>query len=254
MAKKARARKPVEPEVEESTGTELANWEAQMAMEATEAAKLERPSIVSVSFRAGIITIGGASVPDNKLPCIVVANTFENRYYSTPWDPEVIESPDCFALSEDGMGMVPHANVEEPQHPTCDGCPMAEWKSDPSGRGGKACKEIRKLILLPMSPGMVPEEIPKVEMAVVKLPVTSVRKWSTYVNEIAAAHKRPAWAMGTVIWVKPDAKTQFKVGFDAVGPLPQELAMAVNARRAAANQLALVPYTYDVEGEDSGKY
>ena len=248
--RKTTQRKP-EPKTE---STALTQWEEQLALEAREAAKLERPSVVTVSFRSGIISIGGAEVADNKLPCIVVGAVYENRYYAGKWDPEVVESPECFALSMDGTGMTPHSNVVEPQAAECDGCPMAEWKSDPSGRGGKACKEIRKLILLPMTPGITEEDIPKVEMAIAKLPVTSVRNWSIYVNECSALHQMPTWAMGTVITVKPDAKTQFKVGFEDAGPLPQAIAMAVNERRTPAHNLAMVPDTYDDADTDSAKY
>lgn len=226
-------------------GNEVVNWSERLASSAKEVAALERPSLSTVSVRSGMLSYMGQPVPGNKLRVVIVASAFQNRYYDKPFDPNNPANPVCFALSLDGIDMVPDPASTEIQNPSCSGCPKNEWKSDPKGGKGKACKAARRLVLIPES-SATSELAKKAEMAMMTLPVTSQKNWANYVNGIASEYQRPPWGMITEITVVPDPKTQFQVKFDAVGMVPEEALGPVNGRIEAAQVVLMQPY--DEEG------
>jgi hypothetical protein len=155
--------------------------------------------------------------------------------------------------------MVPHENVLNPINKTCKGCKYNDWGSDPRpGSRGKACKEIRRLALIPYQEGLTEEDITNAEVALAKIPVTSVKHWANFVNLVGAKHNRPPWAVAAKISVKPHAKTQIEVGFELLGLMPTELLSVLNAKREATVPVMMVPYDSKAESEeapaDSEKY
>lgn len=61
------------------------------------------------------------------------------------------QQPNCFAIGRenpDGGTLKPDDSSAEKQAENCKECPKNQWKSAPSGNG-KACKNQRRLILLP---------------------------------------------------------------------------------------------------------
>lgn len=220
---------------------------AMLAEQAKAAAAAERPNVSKISLKSGVISYGGAPVKDNVLDCIVLVATYRNTFYHGRYDPDNIVNPTCFSLSEKDEGMVPDAIVTEPIHATCDGCPNREWESDMNGGRGKACKETRRLILLPASVLSDPDPIKAIktgELAILDLPVTSVKNYSQYVNVLAASIGLPIWACVTAISAKPDPKTQFKVLFQGIRAAAEtdELLDALEARRVEALRIGLLGY------------
>jgi hypothetical protein len=233
--------------------------EQQLAEYATEASAKERPSVSSISLRGGIMTYEGDAYPDNELTCIVVNHCFENRWYKGTFDPDNIDSPQCFAISMNKEDLVPHPNADA-QAEVCNKCSKNEWGSDPRPNSrGKACKEIRRLALIPYVPELSPENVGDTEVAILKLPVTSVKNWSNYVNKVGASMKRPPWSVITKIKVVPDQKTQFKVTFDCPGAVDTALLTGLNNKREAVLPLLTAPYDPPTEGSaeeaaESDKY
>jgi hypothetical protein len=175
---------------------------------------------------------------------VVVAASFRNVWYANKYDPNNIVAPNCFALALEDVGMAPHAVVGEKPHSTCAGCPYNEWGSDPGGGRGKACKQSRRLILLPADAiDKGAEAVLSAEFARMDLPVTSVKNYSTYVNTLAASASIPPYAAVAEITVTPDVKTQFKVNFRPMRVVPSERTLeAIIKRMEAAEKLALEPY------------
>lgn len=248
---------------DETEGKELVNWEEKLAAEAKDVAATERPSVGTISFRSGVLAYGELIYPNNELDCVVVNQTFENRWYPGDWDPDNIVPPDCFAIDKDKEALAPHENSERPQAKTCADCELAKWGSDPRpGNRGKACGEIRRLAVIPYdAKNTTVEMITQAEVALMKIPVTSVRNWSNYVNKVGAAHRRPPWAVITKVKVVPDQKTQFKVIFDCPGTLPDDVLSALDAKRQSVIPVLMTPYDKPAaEGEptedkpDSTKY
>lgn len=217
---------------------------AKLAAKAKDESAKERPAVSRISLKSGIMTFGGTAMPNNKMEALVMAASFRNVWYAGRYDPNNIVNPNCFALAENDDDMAPHPNVSEPVHPTCSGCPKNEWGSDPNGGRGKACKQTRRLVLLPghaVEKGAA--DVLSAELAVMDIPVTSVRHYSSFVNTLAASANVPPYAAITEISTVPDAKTQFRVGFRPMRLIAtMDILNAVEARLPAALSLSLEPY------------
>lgn len=231
--------------------SDVIRWEDKLAQEAKAVAALERPALSQISTRAGQLVYQGQPIPGNKLPCIVIASAFENRYYASKFDPNKREAPKCFALSVTSEDMVPHEVVLEKQSETCATCPMFKWGSDPNGGKGKACKQVRRLALIPAA-AAVDGTIKTAEMALISIPVTSAKNWANYVNSCAAEYARPPWAVITEISTSPDAKTQFQIKFATKTLVGDEFLSAVQSRVESAQQVLLTPY--DMSGTIADSY
>lgn len=229
-------------------GKQVVNWEEELGKAAVKAAEAERPKLASISLRGGIMSYEKVAIPGNKLICIIVASNMQRLFYRERFDPNRPASPICFAFhdGEDGVPWVPHEKAFEKQSEICATCQYNEWSSDPHNPGSKAkgCKEVRKLALIPGADAK--------EMALLSVPVMSVKNWSNYVNGVAASAKRPPWGVLTEVSVRPDARSQFTVHFDLVDLLPTDKLAGVFAKIGLANEVLTTPYDYQNPQETMG--
>jgi hypothetical protein len=209
------SKKPDEDVVAEQT-KEIANYDEMLAKLAKKATAIEKPTTSNIGTRAGILTYNGTPVPDNKLNVIIIASTHANLFYEGKYEEKNPTNPVCYAYSEDGEGMVPHPKSSKPQHTDCATCPNNAWESDPEGGRGKACKNSRRLALIPADTTV--EDLKTAEIATLQLPVTSVKVWAQYVNKLDALFARPPLGVYTSIGSVPDRITTFKLTF-LNGPL-----------------------------------
>ena len=150
-------------------------------------------------------------------------------------------------------------NVEKKQSDKCSTCPKNEWGSSTNGGKGKACRETRRLLLIPADSITSVDAIKTAEVAALRPPVTSLRNYANYVQTIAATLKRPPLAVITEISVAPDAKTQFKVNFKMIKAIEDaEIIGALLTRAKSETERALAsagvseePHT---ETADSDKF
>ena len=131
-----------------------------------------------------------------------------------------------------------------------------KFKSAPNKKG-KACKEKRRLACIPFAKDA--EVLASSEMAMLGVPVMSVKNWSVYVNAVSAKYQRPPWGMITRIKVVPDPKSQFRITFAEIEPVDSELLNVIGGRIAAAKTMLQTPYELDPqeeekEDEDDKKY
>lgn len=219
----------------------LANWDDELAKYATEAAATESTNGGKfLSTKGGILSYGGNPVPGNVMNVIVLDHVMENHYYTERFDNDNPSSPVCYAFGRTEEEMAPHADCEAPNADACKGCPLNEWASADQGRG-KACKNIRRLALIPEE-GL--EDLENADVAFLKVPVTSVKNWAGYVQALAAQMKRPPFAVLTEISVVPDAKTQFAVKFKVVEKIEDgDVLKAIIARRDAVSDKIAFPYS-----------
>ncbi|MFI5223676.1 MAG: hypothetical protein ACHQX3_05425 [Nitrospirales bacterium] len=194
--------------------TELADWQKQLAEMAIATAEAEKPQGNWVSFKSGVLSVGGNPIKGNKMKVVVVHSAFENQIYKNKYDSNNPgQTPHCYAIAENEEDLKPHPDAAEPQADTCEVCPNNVWGSDPEGGRGKACKNVRRLAMIAFDDM---GDINKAPVAMAKLPVTSVKNWSTYANQIANVLKLPPLAVITELSVEPDAKTMFQVNFELV--------------------------------------
>ena len=203
----------------------VANYDDRLAQLAKKATMQE--AAVSggafISTKGGQFSFNGNVVPDGKLRCVVLDSVNENAYYGPyDYDPNNPASPVCFSLGRGEPEDGPHEKSEEPQNATCLGCPMNQFNTAAKGRG-KACKNIRRLALL-TEEGL--EDIESATPAFLKVPVTSLKAWASYVNNVNTAYHKPPLAVVTEITILPDPDTQFKLSFRMVEPIEDQDVLA----------------------------
>jgi hypothetical protein len=247
MPEKKDGAPPIVPK--DAPGTAMVNWQEELMKLAVATAEAEKPSGNWVSFKGGFLTINDVNMKNNEVNCVVVHSIFENQLYKDRYDPNNPATPICYALSEVEEDLKPHADSPEPQSESCDTCRHNAWGSDPGGGKGKACKNVRRLALV-SADDLDIDKLPKAEVAMAKLPVTSVRNWSTYASQLANVLKMPPLAVVTTMSVAPDPKTQFQVNFQLMdkitdGAVIQQL---LNKRRDTT-PLIFMPYTATVPAE-----
>lgn len=237
--------------------TALANYDEKLAELMREEVEVEKAVSVGgkfISTKGGTLSFDGNPMKDNEMFVIIVDHIFENAYYEGRFNPESPQPPTCFAFGRSEKELIPHVNVvEAEQNPcdTCAGCPMNEWGSD--GRG-KACKNVRRLALIPA--GIVNNKTDELELydtghfesaevAYLKLPVTSTKGFSSYIKQVAQAYSKPVLGVITRIYCEPDPKTQYKVHFEAVDEVPVELLGTLMQRRSAVVEEIDFPYSLE---------
>ena len=135
---------------------------------------------------------------------------------------------------------------------------MCEWGSADTGRG-KAARETRRLALIPagtfdrMGKFEAFDDVESFEAAGIgfmKLPVTSVKGYAAFVKQIAGALKRPPHGVFTRIKVVPDPNSQFKVTFEPLAQVPDEIMGVIMQRHEEAKATIETPYPrFDEEAE-----
>lgn len=234
----------------------IVKWDEELAKDAEASAAQEANSGGGQFFsvKGGTLTWNDAPVPGNQMGVIILDSIFENIFYEGKFDPDNMTGPTCFAFAREDKDLTPHALVieaENQQHDSCTGCPMNEWGSADTGKG-KACKNTRRLGLIPagtfnqagkFEPIEDVEHFATSAVGFMKLPVTSVKGYAGYVKQIAGALKRPPHGIITKVKVVPDGKTQFKVIFEAISNLPNEVMAEVMKRRTEVKAVIDFPYT-----------
>lgn len=240
----------------------LARWDAELAKEAEVAAAMEANTGGGqfISTRGGKLSVDDAPVPGNRMAVHIVDHVFENVFYEGDFDPDSPSSPTCYAFGRDEKEMAPHPKVVEAGTAVserCAGCPNNEFGSADKGRG-KACKNTRRLALLPAGTyderGKLkliadPEAHLSANIRFMKLPVTSVKGFAGFVKSVAGTLKLPPHGIVTKVSVEPDAKTQHKVVFEPVSKLADSVGAAIMKRREEAKATIEFPYQQHDEGE-----
>lgn len=110
------------------------------------------------------MTAGGLELIEGETPIlelegVIVHTKKTNVYYDKPFNPKIkAEPPRCY--SKDGI--TPEADLKnkdgqllKPIHPTCKGCPMAEFGTN-SMKSGKACRNLKPVYLLLSDQAIMP--------------------------------------------------------------------------------------------------
>jgi hypothetical protein len=255
------ARKPTG----QATGTAVANFDEELARQAEQYKKQEESSggLPFFSVRGAVLTFAGNPIPNNEVAVIVADFMLENAYYDEEFDSDSPQPPACFAFGRDESDMSPHSvcvAAGTNQNDACGKngqpgcCQWNEFGSADKGRG-KACKNTRRLVLLPV-PGTFDgrgkfeltegvdhaEFVAKAGFGFYRLPVTSVKGFANFVNQVANVFHLPPHAMFTRMSVVPDASDQFKVIFEPICKAPRELLPQIMARHHEAVGIIETPY------------
>jgi len=254
-------------------GTDVATYDKQMAEMAQQYASKETISSSFLSTAGGVFKLGDEEVDGNKLVVVIAGFVFENTYYGEQeWDPDRPSPPVCFALDPDEDEMGPHPSMQadleyfQPQHDQCKGCPMNEFGTALRGKG-KACKNRRRLALLPagyMEPvegvrnAWAPEIIEDAdhyataEMVMLKLSPTSLKAFSAFVRKCSSDYSRPPFAVIAEIGIQPGTNASsggHSFTFDVIGEPDASLFPTLMKRNEDALKL-LTENTYSAPDSD----
>lgn len=235
-----------------SKSTAMKKWDEELAKQAEIAAGLEEGSAGGQFFRTqgGTLTWDDAPMPNNEMGVIVLDGIKENAFYTVAYDPDNPSSPDCFAFGYDENKMQPHEKAVDPQADFCADCPHNQFGSAETGRG-KACRNNRRLALIPAGEFdrdgdftlyEDPDHYKRASIGFLKVPPTSVKGYAGFVRQVAGTLKRPAWAIATHVRIVPDPKSQFKIVFEPLQELPNDLLDVVHERVEEAVSTIDFPY------------
>lgn len=233
----------------------VVKWDSELAELAKIASGME-DSVATGQFfsiKGGILSWNDAPLPGNQMAVVILDAILENVFYAEKFNPEVPQSPLCFAFGRDDVSMRPHELVVKAGNAQCDECKSCRynaWGTADQGRG-KACRNTRRLAMIPagtLDPQtgkftMFPDdEFEKAGIGYMKLPVTSVKPYAGYVKQLAGVLKRPPFAVITKVRVVPDPKTQFKVLFEPLQNAPDQLISVLIKRNKEVAAVIDFPY------------
>ena len=225
----------------------LVKWDekfAAYARKAQESVKNIGGGGRSVSFRAGVIEVAGATVPGNKLECIIIGAVAFNGWYKDAYDSSNPQPPDCYAFGVLGKeeNMAPHEKAEEPQNADCASCEKNQYGSAETRRG-KACGNNIRMGLLLAKDCEDGTSTKAAEMATAKVSPTNLKAYRGYVDSVADEHGRPPWAVITQIQSLADSKTQIRLEFSMLDLITDaEIIEALEARANSSVEPLIVPF------------
>lgn len=238
------------------------NWESKFMEEAEEIIVQEaEPGLKAISTQGGVMKVDRVPFQGNKFLCVVIGDVFENAFYTTSYDPQNLTPPVCYAFSDIGEDMRPHADAKEPKNSDCATCYNNQWHTAEKGVG-KACTNIRKLGIviigkwnLKQNGYDIVENVNayKGQVYSLKVPPTSLKSFSTYKRSVADSIKRPLYSVLTEVECIPGSPA-FKLNFtynDKVGYLEDgspmnnidELYNIINNRRYEVTEQLKRPYS-----------
>lgn len=243
---------------------DLTHYKQQLAQQAKVAVEQETLSGGTVlSTRGGTLVYGEETLPGNQACIIILDAIKENTFYEGKFDPDVPAAPICYAMGRgpDDADMAPHESMMQdenyfvPQAESCQTCPMNEWGSADKGRG-KACQNRRRLSLIPAGSYIPkrgsrdfdlelfddPKDFEQADIAFLKLPVLSVKEYAKFVHQVSTNFNLPPHGVICRIWVEPDAKAQYKVCFEVIEAVPDELLPAIMAKHDEALAMKYTGY------------
>ncbi len=177
---------------------------------------------------------------ESPFEAIVMGGIHENTYFSEAYDAENPQAPSCFAVGKIGGredDLAPPADLEAKQHPTCLGCWANEFGTADTGKG-KACKNTIRLALLPAEDLSV-EGLSEIEGARLRMPVTSLKHWTKYVNVVTGGLGRPLFSVITQVIIEPSDKNQFEIKLVPVAALNEGEILEVLEKRLSEAKDAL---------------
>jgi hypothetical protein len=259
MATRSKAAEKPAPKTtaKKSTSTAITLWEQEMEQAAVAQSATEQHvgGYKSVSLKGGILSIDDNPVEDNEIRVVILSGIHENQMYEGNYNPEKPTTPSCYAFGDNEDEMSPHEASTNKQADLCSSCWANEWGSADIGKG-KACKNVRRLVLITEDALESAESLEEAEERMLKLPVMSVKNWTTYVKDVLAEQlKRPSWGVVTTIKVVPDAKSQFRVQFkfEELVQFDQELYDAMKKKAEQARKNSASAYPVFEEDEEPAK-
>ena len=225
----------------------LSPFQQELMDEASQDRAKETLGVPRVTHKGGVLMVDGVKVKDNKIQVGIIDYAFVKSYYDGEYDPNVMQTPVCYAMGKDEGVLKPHANAPDKQSTECSACDHNKFGTALKGRG-KRCKDERRIMIIAEAGD--PTSIQKAEVRQISVPPGSLKGWGNYLNSL-----RDVTPSGNIRSVLTEISTQpGKVGaheltFKAVGVLPDEAVGAILQRRQGVEGQLLAPFP-NIEAEE----
>ena len=147
--------------------------------------RVDPPSGYMISTKGKVFTLPNGDSDNGPLTCVVLDWVSANTYFEASYNPQNIQPPTCFAIGRIVDEMEPSDNSPKKQNDTCKGCEQNEWGSAPGGGKGKACKNTRKLLIVPSNADE------KTQPWVLSVSPTGLKHFDKYVTTLTDMGKHP---------------------------------------------------------------
>jgi hypothetical protein len=176
------------------------------------------------------------------LSCIIVDFVYYNAYYDSPFDPNQISPPACFAISTSPTGATPSANSPDVQNDSCNTC----WANQFGSAGkGKAC---RNSILVAVLPPDADENTP---LMLLNVSPTGIKSFTGYLSALVRM-ERPPYSVLTDVFCDPNVKYD-SLRFSNPQEIDDGVIELVRSRRSEARDRLMVEPDVTVAANDSKK-
>ena len=189
-----------------SKGKEVTDVQAQLRKELdTLKDRVDPPSGYMISTKGKVFTLPDGSSSDGPMICTILDWVTANTYFEGIYNPKEPQPPVCFAIAREPRKATPSMNSPKKQFDRCcgdadnEGCPKNAWGSDPQGGKGKACKNTRRILLVPH------DATENTQPWVITASPTSLKHFDKYVNTLADVGTHPIEVVTSVYFEAGEA-------------------------------------------------
>lgn len=163
-----------------------AEIEAQLRKQLAEVNKrTSSPGQNQISVKGKMFTLPGQQPRPGPLHCVILDYIWALMHYPGAYNAKKAQDPNCFAIGREKpeLGLMrPDDSSPEKQGEDCRRCPKNQWKSDPKGGNGKACKNQRRLLIVPR------DADPNAQPYTIYVSPTALKNFDAYVRELSSVH------------------------------------------------------------------
>ncbi len=148
--------------------------------------RVDPPSGYMISTKGKTFTLPNGSADPGPLTCVILDWVTANTYFEGLYNPQNIQPPSCFAIGRLVADVAPSKNSPKIQSDTnCHECDQNVWGSDPQGGKGKACKNTRRVLVVPIT------ATEKTAPWILSVSPTGLKHFDKYVNTLADVGTHP---------------------------------------------------------------
>jgi hypothetical protein len=203
-----------------------------------------------ISTTDGVMKHGEIEI-GTELDAVILGIAVEHALYPQAYSKGKPSNPVCFYVGAKEEDAAPDPKSPQKQGATCEKCLKGAFGSASNGVA-KACRQTRRLLILPVSHPLDPEA----QLYRLRIPPTSVKHLRKYVKKVET-FKRKVQGLVTHIEFSGHDKNRFEVGFEAreyiedVGVL-RALSRRISEAKSALYQLPMVTADGDVAAPVKG--
>lgn len=164
--------------------------------------------------------------------CIIIDHVNFYAYYPKPWDPDLIENPECWAIHKFENELAPLDTVQNQQSIKCKDCEQNKWIKDPKKptKNIKICKNQLRVALV------APDATETSDIYILTVPPTGLKYWIKYTSALRGLRQIIQQHLTSITW---DPKVQQTMMFNSKGFHSLEPSTIASLRRRCAEEQLL---------------